>query len=713
MRRLVIFLNTWFLNVDDADRYITYFIDFVDKSIRTRGIDNTILRVKTMKLAVTRFISGHPLSVSGEPSISLNRRGLPRALGPLQDLVDKGVGEHRLLLTLLSVSRALPGSRYVPSLSTITDSSTMDIKTYEELKFLIPMVMNQMGLDSNPSQPRWKKFHLTTKAGPNAIALKSAMIDIHLLPEDLREDIYTVGGPSLKEQMKELLLFDKDKIYTSMNFKKSKEDLKIRKLSIVHAPERKSRIIAILDYFSQTALKPLHDRIFKILESLEGDCTFRQNKPQMFLTKEEGNSYHSLDLTAATDRFPIEVQETVIANLVGSSQYAAAWKRILTKHEFFVPWDSTYVKYNAGQPMGAYSSWAVFALSHHIIVRTAALKVGKPYYTNYALLGDDIVIGNDAVAAEYKKLIQSLGVQISDSKSHVSEDTYEFAKRWVKANVEITGAQINAFVESTKWYLLANEYKNLCIKWGTSLKETEPGVVKDLFYVLNPRLQDRYRERLASKTLAFLSLPWDRPGEDRGELIVQFVRTIYPTILGCFSNSKVRAKEWFYTSVSEIKARILEKALLHARGQALAAIKSAKPLIQCYRGVDAQSAFSAIPSNSIIAQQFETLTSDIDDLRDPLVTTPEKLLFSQVRYLAFDGTRIMVERPNRILLALNATLVNQLRAWTRLYDGLINELSAPTTDLNRSRAIARLLYRTKVIGAVMPGFPLSGGEEIN
>lgn len=26
------------------------------------------------------------------------------------------------------------------------------------------------------------------------------------------------------------------------------------------------------------------------------------------------------------------------------------------------------VKYSVGQPMGAYSSWAVFALSHHLVV---------------------------------------------------------------------------------------------------------------------------------------------------------------------------------------------------------------------------------------------------------------------------------------------------------------------------------------------------------
>jgi len=59
----------------------------------------------------------------------------------------------------------------------------------------------------------------------------------------------------------------------------------------------------------------------------------------------------------------------------------------------------------------------------------AALKVGKPYFTNYIILGDDIVIKSTAVAESYKAMISALGVSISPMKTHVSKDTYEFAKR--------------------------------------------------------------------------------------------------------------------------------------------------------------------------------------------------------------------------------------------------------------------------------------------
>jgi hypothetical protein len=45
------------------------------------------------------------------------------------------------------------------------------------------------------------------------------------------------------------------------------------------------------------------------------------------------------------------------------------------------------------------------------------------------ILGDDIVIKNDKVAQKYIDVIKGLGVELSEQKTHVSKNTYEFAKR--------------------------------------------------------------------------------------------------------------------------------------------------------------------------------------------------------------------------------------------------------------------------------------------
>jgi len=80
---------------------------------------------------------------------------------------------------------------------------------------------------------------------------------------------------------------------------------KIRKLSYFPDKEKKVRVIAILDYFSQTVLRPLHQYLFGVLRKIPQDCTFRQDSFQDKLPKY--GIYYSVDLSAATDRFPMEV----------------------------------------------------------------------------------------------------------------------------------------------------------------------------------------------------------------------------------------------------------------------------------------------------------------------------------------------------------------------------------------------------------------------
>lgn len=54
-----------------------------------------------------------------------------------------------------------------------------------------------------------------------------------------------------------------------------------------------------------------------------------------------------------------------------------------------------------GQPLGYYSSWPLFTLSHHVVVWLAADRVyPRRVFRDYDLLGDDIVIGDHKVAVE-------------------------------------------------------------------------------------------------------------------------------------------------------------------------------------------------------------------------------------------------------------------------------------------------------------------------
>lgn len=95
----------------------------------------------------------------------------------------------------------------------------------------------------------------------------------------------------------------------------------------------------------------------------------------------------------------------------------------------------TGLKYSVGQPMGALSSWAMLAVTHHLLVQLAYLQsdLVKPlhyeWYSNYEILGDDVIIFDKSVAQQYLTIMESIGVPINLSKSVVAVNpTTEFAK---------------------------------------------------------------------------------------------------------------------------------------------------------------------------------------------------------------------------------------------------------------------------------------------
>jgi len=87
------------------------------------------------------------------------------------------------------------------------------------------------------------------------------------------------------------------------------------------------------------------------------------------------------------------------------------------------------VKYAVGQPMGAYSSFAMLALTHHVIVHIAALRTSvHPKRLIYMVLGDDGAMANSKVANAYKCVFSELGLEINPLKGFEGT-VLEFAKQ--------------------------------------------------------------------------------------------------------------------------------------------------------------------------------------------------------------------------------------------------------------------------------------------
>jgi hypothetical protein len=98
----------------------------------------------------------------------------------------------------------------------------------------------------------------------------------------------------------------------------------------------------------------LHREIFKFLEGLPTDGTYDQLKPVKALV-DDGSTYFSYDLSAATDRLPRDIQRDVLELFIGKC-LADCWTSLVDMPFGLDKDDSDIVHYAVGQPMGAYSS---------------------------------------------------------------------------------------------------------------------------------------------------------------------------------------------------------------------------------------------------------------------------------------------------------------------------------------------------------------------
>lgn len=476
-------------NPKETDALIAH----LNRVFKTRGSREGIKYSKSLRLALIYYLTSNGRKVEG---IAYTRDGIPRAL---DTFIKKGWHNSprklAVLLTILTLSRGVY-LQSSPDIETITSpGKSGDLGDYQRY---IGEFWNTLGyrkLDHIPKSIWWTKHHYTTKNGPNGQALWTALVDLIPLSEnrELLNSIKFVGGDRLIQVLNSLIscLSVLDSFGLIPKVLKTK---KLRKLVDFPDKEGKTRIIAILDYWSQTALRPIHNFLFSVLKKIPQDKTFDQGNFKESLKNAE--VFYSIDLTAATDRFPMFFIKDVLKGRF-PSQYVDHWSDIMCKFPF--DFNGSLKHYSVGNPMGAYSSWSSFTLAHHFVVFLACKRTNTDWKSlPYCLLGDDIVIGHKAVAEEYLSIISSLGVEISLQKTHISKTTYEFAKRWIHKDEEITPFPFHSLKESGKRYyslinvLLESESKGWIL--GCSIPEAI-----ELFYTYIVKRPSRFRKSLDNK----------------------------------------------------------------------------------------------------------------------------------------------------------------------------------------------------------------------
>lgn len=425
----------------DTSKILRPLFKLIFKLIKNHGTIYTIKYLKRVRLHCTKYICGQPLFIN-DMMIGIDKEGWPKVFSFLKPLVDGNLESLKYLFTILNFTRSWDltnneWKKIKPDYKSITDDSKMN--HIIPSGYINKFVKEYRLKSPHPGFDKMKDVYLSTKAGPSGPATLSSQRDLLNFSYPMMDNILKIttdeGGDFFCKNYSE-----------AFNNNITPKLKTLGKISFVKDPECKLRIIAISDYFTQLYLKPIHTIIMKKLHTIDMDRTYTQSPFSKWEINNE--KFWSLDLSSATDRFPVELQKRLLARIF-HMELAQSWQSILNSRSFTTP-EGYQLKYSTGQPMGTYSSWSVFTLTHHLVVYYCAQLCGYKNFNQYIILGDDIVIKNDKVAKKYIEIIKGLGVELSEQKTHVSSNTYEFAKRWIQwdKNREITGLPLGGILRN-------------------------------------------------------------------------------------------------------------------------------------------------------------------------------------------------------------------------------------------------------------------------
>lgn len=519
---------------------------------KDQGLPGVVKYLKVCSIALQQSISGHVVKDLSDvgPRISRTNTGIPRIIpaGARKRIRSGCVLTIQIYLSFFSMYReiVIPGKL---KLKTITKKGSYSLQHIKWFKTYVPLFCRLFFKDVTWNISQVKPV-VINKSAPQShsgqtsthplTVLKNLMVLQYHYPQ-LYEDILKFSElTGRKEEFIKVIIQASEIGHVQhmaseerlMFFNQLQDDLtyiygksgkpEISRLGIKPEPAGKVRVYAMVDSFTQWVMRPLHKYLFSALALHKVDGTHDQLAPLLKAKFSSVEGCYSFDLSAATDRLPIILQRMILAFLFGED-FADLWKRILVNRPYTLNIDSKRAKtlglpvyfkdltYAVGQPMGALSSWAMLAVTHHFMVNLSYWLTGgskSKLFTEYAVLGDDICIWNRSVALQYLKVCKSLGVEVNLSKSILSRSGtgIEFAKRTFYKGVDVSplsfrelstslmnGSAMKTFQSKWKipsetlWRILGHGYKSSLSSRSRALFEIllqVPSSAQDLWMLL-------------------------------------------------------------------------------------------------------------------------------------------------------------------------------------------------------------------------------------
>jgi len=241
----------------------------------------------------------------------------------------------------------------------------------------------------------------------------------------------------------------------------------------------KMRSIASPHLVFQLALQPLGSSIYSIVQSLPWDCTFDQSKAVPFVQSalQQGSTVHSVDLSSATDHFPMTLQLSCLRSLFGNQPDIELFLKISRLH--WLTSENDMIRWKRGQPLGLYPSFGSFTMTHGFLLWYLN---NQSFNNDFFVLGDDVIILNNDLYVKYIACLDTMSCPWSSEKSISSTKLGEFAGKLITSS---------SVIPMMKYKKLSNDnFLDICRLLGPRsrvlLSNPQKKVYDDVCHLLPP-----------------------------------------------------------------------------------------------------------------------------------------------------------------------------------------------------------------------------------
>jgi hypothetical protein len=408
------------------------FSAIVERWVRCSGVEWTVKRLKSLKVDLYRDRSGLPLLTPAKK----NRKGsFSGVIGSLFRYAHQSEQNFRsvantLMCYSLFKNQQLTDSQVEKFVKAVTASTTSLPDNFRESYKEFMKSKSRRITIGDPSPIAFHRGAESKKAPMldrrSAIQNGSGLSSLIYFATDAHFELWS-KYPSLYGKVSDGVDINLFKSSIRSSDIPGNDVIFGGEVHFLQEPGLKLRAIASPHLVHQEALRPLGNALYSFMKTLPWDCTHDHTKPfscvQSHLAQQK--KVHSVDLSNATDYFPLEVQLMTLKGLIGNHPSIDLFEEISRSQ-----WKSTIgtIRWMQGQPLGLYPSFASFGITHGFLL---LFLLEKEYSNEFFVLGDDVIILDDVLYDKYITALGYLGCPFSPDKSLSSNELCEFAGKVV------------------------------------------------------------------------------------------------------------------------------------------------------------------------------------------------------------------------------------------------------------------------------------------